>query len=279
MLSQDQVQQAVGADAYGPDGEKIGKVGQIFLDDQTGEPVFATVNTGLFGMSENFVPVSDASYSGDRLTLPFDKDRIKDAPSINPDDGHLSPEEEQRLYDYYGVAYSSDYDTSGTDYVETRTDTTREVSDRTDSTDDAMTRSEEQLRVGTQTREAGRARLRKYVETEQVNVSVPVRTEKAVLEHEPITDANYDEATDGPAISEEDHEVTLSEEVPVVTKEVKPVERVRLTTETEVRDETVSDEVRKERIEAEGDVGYTDTTDDTTTTTTTTTDDDGTTRY
>ncbi|MBA2573399.1 MAG: YsnF/AvaK domain-containing protein [Nocardioidaceae bacterium] len=264
MLSQDQVQQAVGADAYGPDGDKIGKVGQIFLDDQTGEPVFATVNTGLFGMSENFVPISDASYSGDRFTLPFGKDRIKDAPSINPDDGHLSPDEEQRLYEYYGVAYSDSDQTSGTDYSDTDTSTdTREVSDRTDSTDDAMTRSEEQLQVGTQTRETGRARLRKYVETEQVNVSVPVRKEKAVLEREPITDSNYDEATDGPLISEEDHEVTLSEEVPVVDKEVKPVERVRLTTETEVHDETVSDEVRKERIDSEGDVGYTGTTDTT----------------
>lgn len=264
MLSQDQVQQAVGADAYGPDGDKIGKVGQIFLDDQTGEPVFATVNTGLFGMSENFVPISDASYSEDRFTLPFGKDRIKDAPSINPDDGHLSPDEEQQLYEYYGVAYSDSDQTSGTDYSDTDTSTdTREVSDRTDSTDDAMTRSEEQLRVGTQTRETGRARLRKYVETEQANVSVPVRKEKAVLEREPITDSNYDEATDGPLISEEDHEVTLSEEVPVVDKEVKPVERVRLTTETEVHDETVSDEVRKERIDSEGDVGYTGTTDTT----------------
>ncbi|MBA2445822.1 MAG: YsnF/AvaK domain-containing protein [Nocardioidaceae bacterium] len=261
MLSQDQVQQAVGADAYGPGGDKIGRVGQIFLDDQTGEPVFATVNTGLFGMSENFVPISGASYNGDQLTLPFDKDRIKDAPSVNPDDGHLSPEEEQQLYDYYGVAYTDTYETSETVSTTDYSTDTREVSDRTDSNDDAMTRSEEQLSVGTEKREAGRARLRKYVETEQVNVSVPVRKEKAVLEHEPITDANYDAATDGPAISEEEHVVTLTEEVPVVAKEVKPVERVRLSTETEVHDETVTDEVRKERIEAEGDVGHTGTTD------------------
>ncbi len=188
MLSQDQVQQAVGADAYGSDGDKIGKVGQIFLDDQTGEPVFATVNTGLFGMSENFVPISDASYSGDRFTLPFGKDRIKDAPSINPDDGHLSPDEEQRLYEYYGVAYSDSDQTSGTDYSDTDTDTstdTREVSDHTDSTDDAMTRSEERVQVGTTSQESGRARLRKWVETERVSTTVPVATRRSASSGSP----------------------------------------------------------------------------------------------
>jgi uncharacterized protein (TIGR02271 family) len=119
------------------------------------------------------------------------------------------------------------------------------------TTDDAMTRSEERLNVGTEQREAGRARLRKHVVTEQQTVNVPVSREEVRLEREPITDANVGNATSGPNISEEEHEVILNEEVPVVTKETQPVERVRLSKETVTDTETVSDEVRKEQIDTD----------------------------
>ena len=245
MLGQDQIDQVQGSDAYGSDGSKIGRVGQIYLDDQSGQPAWATVNTGLFGTSESFVPLAEASFSGDRLTVPFDKDKVKGAPNVS-EDGHLSPEEEQRLYEYYGMGYSSGYEDT----------TTRTTGYDTSgpTTDDAMTRSEEQLRVGTTSQEAGRARLRKYVVSENVTETVPVTKERAVVEREPITDANIDNAMGGPAISEEEHEVTLREERPVVEKTVQPVERVRLDTEAVTTQENVTEEVRSERIEAEGDV-------------------------
>jgi uncharacterized protein (TIGR02271 family) len=116
-----------------------------------------------------------------------------------------------------------------------------------------MTRSEEELRVGTQTRERGRARLRKYVVTETQQVTVPVSREQVRLEREPITDANRDAATSGPAISEEEHEVTLREEEPVVEKRAVPKERVRLDTETVTEERQVAEDVRKEQIEVDGD--------------------------
>jgi uncharacterized protein (TIGR02271 family) len=121
------------------------------------------------------------------------------------------------------------------------------------TTDDAMTRSEEELRVGTQTREAGRARLRKYVTTETQQVTVPVQREEVRVEREPITDANLDAATGGPAISEEEHEVTLHEEEVMVDKRAVPKERVRLDTETVTEERQVSDEVRKEQIQVDAD--------------------------
>jgi uncharacterized protein (TIGR02271 family) len=120
------------------------------------------------------------------------------------------------------------------------------------TTDQAMTRSEERLDVGTQRQEAGRVRLRKYVETEHVQTTVPIQRERAVVEREPITDANIDAATSGPEISEEEHEVVLHEEKPVVGTHAEPVERVRLGKEQRTDEETVSGEVRKERIETEG---------------------------
>jgi uncharacterized protein (TIGR02271 family) len=126
------------------------------------------------------------------------------------------------------------------------------------TTDEAMTRSEEQLRVGTETQEAGRARLRKYVVTEQQQVSVPVSREEVRLEREPITDANRGDAYEGPAISEEEHEVTLHAERPVVDTEAVPVERVRLGKETVTEQETVGGEVRREEIELDRGDGVTD---------------------
>jgi uncharacterized protein (TIGR02271 family) len=81
-----------------------------------------------------------------------------------------------------------------------------------------------------------------------------VSREQAVLEREPITDANVGDAASGPDISEEEHEVVLSEERPTVSKTTEPVERVRLGTETVTDQETVTEEVRKEHIEPDGDV-------------------------
>ncbi|MCY1157058.1 MAG: hypothetical protein MOP51_77 [Citricoccus sp.] len=92
------------ATVYGTDGDKIGSVGQVYLDDQTNQPTFVTVKTGLFGMKETFVPVSQATQSQDGLQVPFDKAFIKDAPNIDAD-GSLTPEEERRIYEYYSLDY------------------------------------------------------------------------------------------------------------------------------------------------------------------------------
>jgi uncharacterized protein (TIGR02271 family) len=121
-------------------------------------------------------------------------------------------------------------------------------------TDDAMTRSEEELSVGTRDVETGRARLRKYVVTENVTKTVPVQREEVRVEREPITDANRDAALSGGDITEEEHEVTLRSEEPVVEKRTVPKERVRLDRDTVTEQQTVSEDVRKERIETDGDV-------------------------
>jgi uncharacterized protein (TIGR02271 family) len=228
------------------DGDKIGTIESIYVDDQTGQPEWALVNTGLFGTRSTFVPLAQAGASGDQVQVPYQKQLVKDAPNMEPD-GHLSEQEEQELWRHYGLDYGA---TSG--YADTDRDAVgRDTSGPT--TDDAMTRSEEELRVGTETRERGRARLRKYVVTEQQQVTVPVQREEVRVEREPITDANLASATSGPAISEEEHEVTLREEEVVVDKRAVPKERVRLDTETVTEERQVSEEVRKEQIEVDGD--------------------------
>jgi uncharacterized protein (TIGR02271 family) len=253
MLDEDQLREISGREAYGSDGDKIGKVGQVYLDDQSGRPEWVTVNTGLFGTNESFVPLSGASYDGDRLTVPYSKQQVKTAPNVSTD-GYLSPEEERELYKHYGLSYGDMF--TGRDDVQTRESgefaESGDFSGRTG--EDAMTRSEERLDVGTRTEETGRARLRKYVTTENVTQTVPVRKEKAVLEREPVTEGNLDDATSGPEIAEGEHEVVLQEERPVVQKTTEPVERVRLGKEQTTEEQTVSEDVRREEIEAEGDI-------------------------
>ena len=256
MLTTDQAQQLLsnGGNVVDNDGDKIGSIGQIFLDDQSGRPEWVTVKTGLFGGGESFVPLRDSEVVGDDIRVPYDKDTVKDAPRISDSNGHLSEDEEATLYRYYGTD-GADYDTSyGYTDTETRTDTDTAYTGAGHdtagpNTDSAMTRSEEQVRVGTEKVETGRARLRKYVVTENVTTTVPVSREEVRLEREPITDANRDEALRGGDITEEEHEVVLSEERPVVQKETVPVERVRVDKDTVTEQHEVDETVRKEQIE------------------------------
>jgi uncharacterized protein (TIGR02271 family) len=249
MIGTDTISRVIGQDVYDESGDKIGSASEVYLDDETGQPEWVTVRTGLFGTKESFVPIRNADLTDDGVRVPVSKTQVKDAPKIDTD-GHLSPEEEQELYRYYGMGagtQTAGYETTGT---ETRGTVGHDTSGPT--TDDAMTLSEERLDVGTRSEEVGRARLRKYVVTENVTETVPVSREEVRLEREPITDANIDKAMSGPAISEEEHEVVLHAETPVVEKEAVPVERVRLD-KTTVTDETqVSEGLRKEEIEVEG---------------------------
>jgi uncharacterized protein (TIGR02271 family) len=230
------------------DGGRIGPIDAIYLDDRTGEPEWALVNTGLFGTKASFVPLAQATEDGGDVRVPYDKQLVKDAPRIDPD-GHLSEAEERQLWRHYGL----DYDRTTRQRPTGRDAVGRDTTGPT--TDDAMTRSEEELRVSTAERERGRVRLRKYVTTEQVQQTVPVRREQVRVEREPITDANLDAATSGPDLSEAEHEVILREEEPVVEKRVVPRERVRLDKDTVTGEEQVTEELRKEQVDVQDEDG------------------------
>jgi uncharacterized protein (TIGR02271 family) len=246
------------------DGDKIGTLEEIYLDAETDAPEWGVVTTGLFGSKQSFVPLADATSTGDGVRVPFDKGTVKDAPKVDPD-GRLSQSEERELYAHYGRQYA-DYDGPGDTGVRDRDDTSRDATARDDAgderggpghdasgpnTDDAMTVSEEQLRVGTTEREAGRVRLKKYIVEDEVTETVPVRREEVRLEREPITDANRGAALDGPDISEEEHEVVLHEEEVVAEKRAVPKERVRLEKDVETSEATVSETVRSERVDVD----------------------------
>jgi uncharacterized protein (TIGR02271 family) len=229
-------------------GDKIGTIVAVYLDQQTDRPEWALVNTGLFGRKSSFVPLAGATPRGEDVVVGVAAQQVKDAPMMAPDK-ELSEQQEAELFRHYGIDYTTEGSVTATD--DARGGVGRDTSGPT--TDSAMTRSEEELRVGTAKQERGRARLRKYVVTEEVQQTVPVQREEVRIEREPITGENVDQAVSGPEISEEEHEVVLHEEEPVVEKRTVPKERVRLDKETVVDEKTVSEELRKERIDADGD--------------------------
>jgi uncharacterized protein (TIGR02271 family) len=251
------------ATVYGQDREKIGKVGQLYMDDQSGEPTFVTVSTGLFGTKETFVPVKDAREENGDLYVPYTKDFVKDAPNMDPDE-HLSEEEQDRLFAYYagqgGSAGQSGYAAAGTTGTAGERTTTEGAAAGTagavtggaatgGDTDAEVIRREEQLKVGTETREAGRARLRKYVTSETENVQVPVSHEEVRVERTPVSEG---EGVSGAPLGEEETEVTLREERPVVSKETVGAEKVSLDKEKVEDTETVQADLAKEHVEVEG---------------------------
>ncbi len=277
MISQDQIQSISGGNVVGSDGAKIGSVGQVYLDDQSGNAEWVTVKTGLFGTSETFVPIRDADVDGQDIRVPFDKAKVKDAPRMDDADQHLDHDQERKLYEYYSMDYDEGrqdtgqvqntgqvqgagrqdaavYDQdrsagSGDDRTEQRGDVGHDTSGP--NTDEAMTRSEERLNVGTDKVETGRARLRKHIVTEDVSTTVPVSHEEVRVVTEPITEENRGNAVTGGDLTEEEHEVTLHAEQAVVNKETVPVERVKLDTETVTSEQEVTEQVRKEQIETD----------------------------
>lgn len=108
MLDQQDAHDVIGSTAYGTDGEKLGTVGQLYLDDDSERPEFVAIDTGLFGTRETLVPVADATLEGDRLALPFTTEAVKGAPNVDPADGHLAEDDEELLHDYYGLARRHD---------------------------------------------------------------------------------------------------------------------------------------------------------------------------
>jgi len=250
MIDSSIINDLTGADVFGSDDAKIGTVGQVYVDNDTQTPTWVTVRTGLFGSSESFAPLDDATFEAGAVHVAYEKSFVKDAPRIDTD-GALSADEEQSLYAFYGNSSGTSTSAGLADQDGGRsadaTDT-RGHDTSGPTTDDAMTRSEERLHVGTERIESGRARLRKHIVSEQVTKTVPVSHEEVTISREPITDANADDALSGPGLSEEEHEVVLTEERVVTAKETVPVERVRLGSETIAGQQEVTEDVAHEEI-------------------------------
>lgn len=295
MTSTFNPQDLIGTEAVDPSGNKIGKVGTVYVTDEGRKPEWVTVKTGMLGNKESFVPLAGARTGENGLQVRPDKETVKGAPQISAE-GHLDQNETDELYRYYGLrpdGSSGDAPSQGQGQGRQQGENAagtagagtagaagaggaaagaaaggggrHEQPGRSSGTDAgaaagstgagsdgdrAMLRSEERMSTGTERVESGRARLHKYVVTEEQQVTVPVSHEEVRVEREPISEADRGRADDG-GIGEEEQEVVLHEERPVVQKETVPVEKVHLDTETVTEEQTVSGEIRKEQVEVD----------------------------
>ena len=237
----ERLSQAQGETVYSSDGEKIGKVEEIFYDEETNQPEWVGIGTGLLGTKRVLVPVQGADFRSDGLYVPYSKEQAKAAPDVDSDE--ISQDTESALYSHYGLSYSERR--SGTGLPEGGVEGRRTGVGTADEA--SVTRTEEELRVGKRETEAGRARLRKWVETEPVSADVELERERARVTREPI-----DQPASGAEIGEQEVDVPLRAEEPVVQKEAVAKERIGLEKDVETERETVGGEVRKERVDVEG---------------------------
>ncbi|AKK11925.1 PRC and DUF2382 domain-containing protein [Corynebacterium uterequi] len=286
MATNHEIRELLEATAYDVNGDKLGKVNEVYINDASGQPDFVEVNHGLFGMNSSLVPLRGHDIDGDQLKLAFEKDRIKDAPNVDAD-AHLSDDEQAQLYRHYGVeavedhAFYGDAGVAGAGVAGVAgagvadADETVEVDHVAETAQvdhvaetapkhaaaapaaeapaaeaDELILSEERLNVSKERQATGEVKLRKHVVTDTETIEVPVQREEVTVERTPISAeeaANYNGT-----IGEEEASVIVHEERVVVSKETVPVEKVSLNKTTVEDTHTVSEEVAKERLEADG---------------------------
>jgi uncharacterized protein (TIGR02271 family) len=229
-MTMERINQAQGAPVYDSAAEKIGEVEEIFYDVNTNQPEWVGIGTGFFGTKRVLVPLESAELRDEGLYVSYDKDYVKDSPDIDAD--QISEQTEQELYAYYNLSDPSP--------------TKRQQKGKQE-----VTRSEEELQVGKRQVEAGSVRLRKWVESEPVDVDVELQRETARVTREqvdqPVSDAEF---------GEDEVEVPLRAEEPVAQKQVVAKEKIGVEKDVETTTKTVSDEVRKERVDVEADAEH-----------------------
>ena len=306
MLDDRELSAAIGTTAYDPDGDKIGTVEHFFLDDRSGAPTWVSVSTGLFGTRHSVAPALEASFADGALRLPVSAEAVKNAPALGNEQHLDPAEEAQLRQHYGLATADADGTPAGTGPAMAGADdvddgrpagwadvppppygtpppaeqpssdatvampavdapgTAAPAPDR--GTDGAMTRSEERLQVGTERVAASRVRLVKYVVTEEVQITVPVRREEIRVEQVPVDapDGGPGESllpadgrsggTLGPVgmagagTGGLPDEIILHTERPVVTMQVVPTERVRLRTELVRGQEQITEQLQREQI-------------------------------
>jgi uncharacterized protein (TIGR02271 family) len=262
-----------GYTVYDQDYEKIGKVDDLFLDENE-SPEYIGVKMGFLGTRSTLIPFEMARVNDERQVIEVSKDKetVKNGPTFD-DDKEITPEFENEVYSYYGMentngtdgrsAYGSYYSDEGTvgpgmTVGDTETGEFREHTatdegvnqsrgdDLEDEDELRVQRSEEELAAGTREREAGQLKVRKRVRTDREQIEVPTRHEEVSVERVPASG----EATEA-EIGEDEVVVPVTEEEVVVGKRAVAKEEVRIRKDVVEDTETVEEDVRREEIEVE----------------------------
>ena len=243
-----------GYTVYDPDADKIGKVDDLFVDEND-QPEYIGVKMGLLGTRSTLIPweLVEVREADSTMIVSADDAHVKDGPTFD-DDQDITPEFESEVYSYYGLEYATEDRGSYADYhgeTETTTAATEPGVDAGIATDEdeiRVQRSEEELVAGTREREAGAMRVRKRVRTDRERIEVPTKHEEVTVERVPVEG----EATEA-QIGEDEVVVPVTEEEVVVGKRAVAKEEVRIRKDVVEDTEVVEEDVRREEVEVEDD--------------------------
>ena len=226
-MDQDQLMRLQGAPVATAAGEELGTFEGLYYDVETRRPEWIAIGSGAMGTKRTLVPFEGVSPEDKKVVVAYEAEQVRGAPDVDRDE--ISQDLEAQLYEYYGVSAPQAQAPAGGDEA-------------------SVVRSEEELHVGKEQVSAGTVRLRKWVETEPVELDVELRRETARVRTEQI-----DQPVSDVELGEQEIEVPLRAEKPVVAKQTIAKERVSLERDVEVERQRVSDEVRKERVEVDDD--------------------------
>src|SRR5215218_2827022 len=233
--------QYAGYEVYDRNGEKIGKVDDLFVDEND-QPEYIGVKMGFLGLEgTSLIPweLTRADEQGRRIKVSVDKAQVKEGPSFN-DDEDITPQYENEVRSHYGVGGSSQESAEPTnrgaygDYYG-------------DEDELRVQRIEEELRAGTREREAGAMRVRKRVRTDREQLRVPTRHEEVSVERAPVEGREASEAE----IGEDEIVMPVTEEEVVVEKRPVVKEEIRVRKDVVEGEEVVEEDVRKEEVDVE----------------------------
>ena len=231
-----------GYTVYDNAGSKIGKVDDLFLDEND-RPEYVGVKMGFLGTSSTLIPMEIATTdeSAGTITVSSDSETVKNGPSFD-DDREITPDYESEVRSYYGLGAAQTQSTGSYDAYdegETHSDVTHDDELR-------VQRSEEELRAGTREREAGSVKVRKRVRTDRERIEVPTKHEEVSVERVPVSG----EASEA-QIGEDEVSVPVTEEEVVVDKRAVAKEEVRLRKDVVEGTEVVEEDVRREEVDVE----------------------------
>jgi len=240
-----------GYTVYDPDGEKIGRVDDLFVDEND-QPEYIGVKMGLLGTRSTLIPweLVEVRDTESTLIVSADDAHVKDGPTFD-DDQDITPEFEGEVYTYYGLQQSGSAEDRGAyvDYASEEGVSGEGAEDLEDEDELRVQRSEEELAAGTTEREAGQLKVRKRVRTDREQIELPTRHEEVTVERVPV-EGEASEAE----IGDEEVSVPVTEEEVVVEKRPVAKEEVRIRKDVVEDTEVVEEDVRREEVEVEDDI-------------------------
>ncbi len=232
----------LGRQVLDSEGNQLGRIRDIYEDEETGQASWASVQGGILGTSTYYIPLNDAHLDDADVRVNYDYDMIRAAPKMHGDE--FGKDMASELSNYYHHPQS---ETVANNTVTDNLDIDDDVVDEDNVvTDKSVDLHKEQLDIDTEARPYAKARLHKYTVTRNETITVPIVEEHAKLVFDDSPSARTDVTPD---FGDRDVEIVLNREEPVVTKQVVRAGTARVQIEQTQREVPITAEIREEKVD------------------------------